>query len=72
MGKLDSYSRIVEKKQELFQDCTRACGPWKLMPTNKGGIIFQYNDKDVKTDMPPKELKELRDLISCFLNEVVE
>lgn len=72
MSKLDVYAQLVEKKVDYFKTCIRSNGPWHLFPTNKGGIIFQYNGKDVKTDISIKELKEVRDLIDCFLKEVAE
>lgn len=72
MSKLDEYALFNEKKKELFTSCTRAAGPWKLLPTNKGGIILTLNNQDVKSDVSIKELKELRDVIGCFLDEVVK
>ena len=59
-------------KNEFVATLNRVAGPWRLGPTNKGGIFFQYNGKDIKNDISPKDLRDIRDLIDCFLKEVVE
>lgn len=72
MSKLDDYARLSEQKKQMTASLVRANGPWKLGPTNRGGIFFKLGDKDIKNDISIKELREIRDLIECFLNEVVD
>lgn len=72
MSKLDEYAKIVELKREFLQNCVRKSGRFSLLPTNKGGIIFNFGPNKEIQDISPKELTEIRDLIDCFLKEVVK
>ncbi len=72
MNKLEQYSKFVEQKNEFASSLNRANGPWGLGPTNRGGIFFKFNGKDIKNDISPKELRDIRNLINCFLEEVVD
>lgn len=71
MNKLELYSISVAKKTEAFKECLRASGPFIIGPTARGGIFFKFKDKDISTDMSMQELKDMRDLITDFLVNVV-
>lgn len=71
MNKLDIYSKMTKDRQEYYNSCVRAIGPFQLGPTNKGGLYLRYGDKEISNDLSINDLKSIKLLIEDFLENVV-
>lgn len=71
MNKIDILVKAYEKMSEARESATRASGKFKIGPTSRGGIYLAIGEKNALQDVAISELKDLRDLLNCFLTEVI-
>jgi hypothetical protein len=71
MALIDQYAKAVATKKELFNKCIRIAGPLAIGPTNRGGNYLKYKDKDIDSDISVQGLRDIRNIIDLYLNEVI-